>query len=345
MNQTSGLSGAYTFDNFVVGASNRLAYTSAIKVADQPGAFANPLYIFGDVGLGKTHLMQCIGNYILENDLNKKVLYVKTDQFIEDYGQAAQKKLFDDFSKKYENVDILLVDDIQFLSGKSQTQLEFFKIFERLKEANKQIVITSDRSGDRSLRHHEPADVPLRMGPLRRHQQTQPRPPHPDSEEEAPGGDVQSGSDSRRRPRIHRLDLREQRARARRRAQARALLLYRVRLPLHDRERGRSAQEPDQFERHLEQERQHRELFDGPRRRERVLPDHDDRSAFDQAQPPVRLSQTSLDVHLERAVRPHLQEDRPDLQQPRPLHRHLFDRADFERHPDRQGEKRTTWTS
>jgi chromosomal replication initiator protein len=144
-NQTSGISNSYTFDNFVVGASNRLAYTSAIKVADQPGVFANPLYIFGDVGLGKTHLMQCIGNYILENDLNKKVLYVKTDQFIEDYGRAAQKKLFDDFSKKYENVDILLVDDIQFLSGKSQTQLEFFKIFERLKESNKQIVITSDR--------------------------------------------------------------------------------------------------------------------------------------------------------------------------------------------------------
>lgn len=144
-NQNSGLSNSYTFDNFVVGASNRLAYTSAIKVADQPGVFANPLYIFGDVGLGKTHLMQCIGNYILENDLNKKVLYVKTDQFIEDYGRAAQRKLFDDFSKKYENVDILLVDDIQFLSGKSQTQLEFFKIFERLKESNKQIVITSDR--------------------------------------------------------------------------------------------------------------------------------------------------------------------------------------------------------
>jgi chromosomal replication initiator protein len=141
----TGLSNAYTFDSFVVGASNRLAYTSAIKVADQPGVFANPLYIFGDVGLGKTHLMQCIGNYVLENDLNKKVLYVKTDQFIEDYGKAAQKKMFDDFSKKYENIDILLVDDIQFLAGKTQSQLEFFKIFERLKESNKQIVITSDR--------------------------------------------------------------------------------------------------------------------------------------------------------------------------------------------------------
>ncbi|MDD3112959.1 MAG: chromosomal replication initiator protein DnaA [Candidatus Izemoplasmatales bacterium] len=141
----TGLNNSYTFDNFVVGSSNRLAYTSAMKVADQPGVVANPLYIFGDVGLGKTHLMQCVGNYIIENDVNKKVLYVKTDQFIEDYAKAAQKKAFDDFSKKYENVDILLVDDIQFLSGKTQSQLEFFKIFEKLKESNKQIVITSDR--------------------------------------------------------------------------------------------------------------------------------------------------------------------------------------------------------
>lgn len=141
----TGLNNIYTFDNFVVGASNRLAYTSAMKVADQPGIVANPLYIFGDVGLGKTHLMQCVGNYALENDIKMRILYVKTDQFIEDYAKAAQKKSFDTFSKKYEDVDILLVDDIQFLAGKTQSQLEFFKIFEKLKEANKQIVITSDR--------------------------------------------------------------------------------------------------------------------------------------------------------------------------------------------------------
>jgi chromosomal replication initiator protein len=141
----TGLNSAYTFDNFVVGPSNRLAYTSAIKVADQPVTFANPLYIFGDVGLGKTHLMECIGNYALENNINQKILYVKTDQFIEDYATAVQTKAFDLFSKKYEDVDILLVDDIQFLSGKIKTQLEFFKIFEKLKDNNKQIVITSDR--------------------------------------------------------------------------------------------------------------------------------------------------------------------------------------------------------
>jgi chromosomal replication initiator protein len=141
----TGLNNTYTFDNFVVGPSNRLAYTSAIKVADQPVTFANPLYIFGDVGLGKTHLMECIGNYVLENNINYKVLYVKTDQFIEDYANASLNKTFDEFSKKYENVDMLLVDDIQFLAGKTKTQLEFFKIFEKLKDSNKQIVITSDR--------------------------------------------------------------------------------------------------------------------------------------------------------------------------------------------------------
>ena len=79
------MNSSYTFDSFVVGNSNRLAYTSGIKVADQPGIVANPLYIFGDVGLGKTHLMQCVGNYILEGDMNTKVLYVKTDQFVEEY--------------------------------------------------------------------------------------------------------------------------------------------------------------------------------------------------------------------------------------------------------------------
>lgn len=140
------LNASYTFDSFVVGNSNRLAYTSAIKVADQPGVVANPLYIFGDVGLGKTHLMQCVGNYILEGDMNKKVLYVKTDQFIEEYARSASKRKFDDFNKKYSDVDVLLVDDIQFLAKKEKSQIEFFKLFNSLHDFQKQIVITSDRS-------------------------------------------------------------------------------------------------------------------------------------------------------------------------------------------------------
>ncbi|MCF7926912.1 MAG: chromosomal replication initiator protein DnaA [Candidatus Izimaplasma sp.] len=137
---------SYTFDSFVVGNSNRLAYTSAIKVADQPGIVANPLYIFGDVGLGKTHLMQCIGNYILEGNINAKVLYVKTDQFVEEYVKLAHKNKFEEFNRKYRDVDVLLVDDIQFLAKKEKSQLEFFKLFEILHGEGKQIVITSDRS-------------------------------------------------------------------------------------------------------------------------------------------------------------------------------------------------------
>jgi len=140
------LNASYTFDSFVVGNSNRLAYTSAIKVADQPGVVANPLYIFGDVGLGKTHLMQCVGNYILEGDMNKKVLYVKTDQFVEEYVRLASKKKFDEFNQKYRDVEVLLVDDIQFLAKKEKSQIEFFKLFETLHGTQKQIVITSDRS-------------------------------------------------------------------------------------------------------------------------------------------------------------------------------------------------------
>lgn len=137
---------SYTFDSFVVGNSNRLAYTSAIKVADQPGIVANPLYIFGDVGLGKTHLMQCVGNYILEGDMNKRVIYVKTDQFVEEYVRLASKRRFDEFNLKYRDVDVLLVDDIQFLAKKEKSQIEFFKLFEALHGKQKQIVITSDRS-------------------------------------------------------------------------------------------------------------------------------------------------------------------------------------------------------
>lgn len=141
----TNLNPSYTFNNFVVGNSNRLAYTSAIKVADQPGIVANPLFIFGDVGLGKTHLMQCVGNYILEGDINKRVLYVKADQFVEDYVRYASKKKYNEFTNLYRTVDVLLVDDIQFLAKKEKSQEEFFKLFEQLHNQQKQIVITSDR--------------------------------------------------------------------------------------------------------------------------------------------------------------------------------------------------------
>jgi chromosomal replication initiator protein len=139
------LNGSFTFDNFVVGKSNMFAFRMAMKVADQPGAVANPLYIFGDVGLGKTHLTQAIGNYILDNDPNKKVLYVKADSFIEDFANLLRLKRMEDFHEKYRDIDVFLVDDIQIMGGANKTQMEFFKLFDILYQGNKQIVITSDK--------------------------------------------------------------------------------------------------------------------------------------------------------------------------------------------------------
>lgn len=140
----------YTFENFVTGEANREAFTFSTKVADSPANTANPLYIFGDVGLGKTHLMTAIGHFILDNDINANVVFTTAQQYTEDYFNATNKKNKDgssleDFNNFYRSADVLLVDDIQFLKDKVKTQEEFFKLFEYLHENNKQIVITSDR--------------------------------------------------------------------------------------------------------------------------------------------------------------------------------------------------------
>lgn len=141
----SNLNPNYTFDSFVIGDSNRLSYRYAMNVATQGALAANPLYIFGDVGLGKTHLMQAIGNSIIDQDINKKVLYIGTQQFIEEYGKACQNKTLEEFSKTYEDLDAILVDDIQMLSLGKKSQQEFFKVFNDMYNKEKLIVITSDR--------------------------------------------------------------------------------------------------------------------------------------------------------------------------------------------------------
>ncbi len=137
----------FTFDNFVIGNTNRFAYVTATKVAESPYAYLNPLYMFGDVGLGKTHLMMAIGHYILDKNINANVVYTTAQQFTEDFFIYTKKdsKNIEYFYNKYRQADILLVDDIQLLEGKPATQEEFFKVFEYLHENNKQIVITSDR--------------------------------------------------------------------------------------------------------------------------------------------------------------------------------------------------------
>ena len=134
----------HSFESFVVGDSNNFAYRICLNVAEQPGFIANPLYIFGGVGLGKTHLMQAIGNYILDKDLNKKVLYVQANDFIVDYSKATQIGSMTSFDEKYDNLDCLLVDDIQMLEIGKKSQQEFFKLFNDLINRKKQIVITSD---------------------------------------------------------------------------------------------------------------------------------------------------------------------------------------------------------
>jgi len=139
------LNATYTFDRYVAGKSNRLAYMLALQVADRPAEVANPFYIFGGVGLGKTHLMQAVGNQMLDNNPNVKLLYCTSEKFVDDYRIATMKKDFDDFKKKYREVDVLLIDDIQFLAKKEQTQEEFFNTFNDLYNDNKQIIITSDR--------------------------------------------------------------------------------------------------------------------------------------------------------------------------------------------------------
>ncbi len=151
----SNLKPNYTFDTFIVGNSNKFAHAAALSVAENPGKMYNPLFIYGSSGLGKTHLMHAIGNYIVQNS-NKKVLYVTCEQFRDDFIGISRRMeengnnfdYVDYFKNKYRNIDVLMIDDIQFLGGATSTQQEFFHTFNTLYSDNKQIVITSDRSPD-----------------------------------------------------------------------------------------------------------------------------------------------------------------------------------------------------
>lgn len=150
----SNLKSKYTFENFIVGNSNKFAQAAALSVAENPGNMYNPLFIYGNSGLGKTHLMHAIGNYIVNNS-NRKVLYVTSDQFIQDFIGINKKddkgtnfNYVDFFKNKYRNIDVLIIDDIQFLGGATQTQQEFFHTFNTLYNDSKQIIISSDRSPD-----------------------------------------------------------------------------------------------------------------------------------------------------------------------------------------------------
>src|SRR5262252_7477596 len=138
------LNGVLTFDTFVNGKANQLARAAAMQVAENPGGSYNPLFLYGGVGLGKTHLIHAVGNGILARKPNAKVRYIHAEQYVSDVVRAYQKKAFDDFKRYYHSLDLLLIDDIQFFCGKSRTQEEFFYAFNALIESRKQVVITCD---------------------------------------------------------------------------------------------------------------------------------------------------------------------------------------------------------
>ncbi len=136
----------FTLDNFVVGPSNNLAYAAAEAVVEKPGTSYNPLFIYGGTGVGKTHLMLGIGNALLSKNADLKIIYCSSDQFMNDYVEAIQNRKMSDLRRKYRMADILLLDDIQFFSGREGTQEEFFHTFNELQSKNSQMVLTSDRS-------------------------------------------------------------------------------------------------------------------------------------------------------------------------------------------------------
>ena len=139
----TSLNPAFTFATFVAGKANQLARAAALQVADHPTSY-NPLFIYGGVGLGKTHLVQAIGNHILQGNPSAKIRYTHAETYVSDVVRAYQHKAFDDFKRYYRSLDLLLIDDIQFFGGKSRTQEEFFYLFNTLLEAHKQVVITCD---------------------------------------------------------------------------------------------------------------------------------------------------------------------------------------------------------
>jgi chromosomal replication initiator protein len=150
-NYRQGLNERYTFDNFVVGSGNELAYAACQAIASSPGNKYNPLFLYGGVGIGKTHLIQAVGNATLARDPGARIVYVSSEQFLQEFVDALRYKKNTDFADHYRSADVLIVDDIQFIAGKEKVQEEFFHTFNALHQASKQIIISSDK---------QPRDIP-----------------------------------------------------------------------------------------------------------------------------------------------------------------------------------------
>ena len=146
-----GLNERYTFETFIVGSGNELAYAACQAIAHNPGTKYNPLFLYGGVGIGKTHLIQAVGNAIMANNPGAVVVYASTEQFVQEFVDALRFKKTTDFAKYYRSADVLIVDDMQFIAGKEKMQEEFFHTFNALHQANKQIIISSDKP---------PSDIP-----------------------------------------------------------------------------------------------------------------------------------------------------------------------------------------
>jgi chromosomal replication initiator protein len=153
-----GINERYTFDNFIVGAGNELAFAACQAIAGQPGTKYNPLFLYGGVGIGKTHLIQAVGNAIAAQNPNNRVLYISTEQFVQEFVDALRFRKTADFASYYRTADVLIVDDVQFIAGKEKMQEEFFHTFNALHQANKQIIISSDKP---------PKDIPTLEDRLR----------------------------------------------------------------------------------------------------------------------------------------------------------------------------------
>lgn len=153
-----GINERYNFENFIVGSGNELAYAACQAVAQNPGTKYNPLFLYGGVGIGKTHLIQAVGNAVVNNRKNAHIVYVSTEQFVQEFLDAIRYKKNTDFAGYYRSADVLIIDDIQFIAGKEKTQEEFFHTFNALHQANKQIIMTSDT---------RPKDIPTLTDRLR----------------------------------------------------------------------------------------------------------------------------------------------------------------------------------
>ena len=227
----------YTFDAFVIGSSNRFAHAAALAVAERPALAYNPLFIYGDAGLGKTHLLQAVAHFVRENYPNFLIRYVTSETFLNDYVESIRNRTQDAFRRKYRDTpDVLLVDDIQFVEGKEGFQEEFFHTFNALYETSRQIVLTSDRSPGPHRHPRGPPPHPVQVGADHRHPAARPRDPprHPAQEGRA--------GDRRRPPRgagVHRRVDHRQHPRARGRAHPRGRLRHAHQGAAHRRERPR----------------------------------------------------------------------------------------------------------